>query len=132
MAKKAKKSGTAKAKAKAPKKARTAAQKEATRKLVASNKARAKGTLKAKPSKAKPSKAKPSKAKPSKAKGSGLEARVSKLERTVQNHGEVLSNVVGVLEEHDRALSSLNDAFGMGAARGPRENRTVMMETVPN
>ena len=69
---------------------------------------------------------KPRASKSSKPRASGLVARVAALESRVENHGAVLSDLVGIVEQHGARISAVEAAFGMGSAQG-RGARTVMM-----
>ena len=90
---------------------------------AAANRA-AKGSKSSKPRASKASSSKGSKS--SKPRASGLSARVAALETRVENHGAVLSDLVGIVEQHGARLNAVEAAFGMGSAQG-RGARTVMM-----
>ena len=95
---------------------------EAQRAALARGRAKRAANVKASGAKA----SKPRKAKASKPRAGDLKARVAALETRVENHGAVLSDLVGIVEQHGARLSAVESAFGLGSGSG-RGARTVMM-----
>lgn len=126
---KAKAKRAPKAKAKRAKKPRSPAQKAATARMLAARAAKKAAGAKASAKPRKGAKRAP------RAQGvpSAMVTRVEALERRVDNHSAVLSDLVAVVEGHDARLNAIDAAFGMGAGAGAsaRGNRTVEMPAFP-